>query len=122
MLLRFWAAGYIGPDARKQEFFAQHRIGDGPYRFLKHPLYFGNFLLVLGVLILYNPPRWLGISYIILFVLTYSLIALGERAYVAQKKTRKASFKLGNLKGEVSTLLVLFIVYVLYWVSLARGQ
>ena len=122
MALRLWAAGYIGPGARKHEFYAEHRISNGPYRLLKHPLYIGNFLLVLGVLVLYDPPRWLGTLYMIAFVMMYTLIALGERDYVGKKKEYKAPFILSNLRGEVSTLLVLIIVYVLYWVSLLRTQ
>jgi protein-S-isoprenylcysteine O-methyltransferase Ste14 len=122
MALRFWAAGYIGPGARKHEFYAEYRINNGPYCLLKHPLYIGNFLLVSGVLVLYNPPRWLGILYMILFVIMYTLIALGERGYVGEKKEHKAPFRLGNLRGEISTLLVLVVVYVLYWVSLLRAQ
>jgi protein-S-isoprenylcysteine O-methyltransferase Ste14 len=122
MVLRFWAAGYIGPDARKHEFLAEYGISNGPYRLLKHPLYIGNFLLVLGVLVLYNPPRRLGALYIILFVIMYTLIVLGERDFLAQKKEQKVSFKLSNLTGEISTLLVLFVVYVVYWLSLVRNQ
>ena len=122
MALRFWAAGYIGPGARKHEFSAKHRVNNGPYRLLKHPLYIGNFLLVLGVLVLYNPPRWLSALYMILFMIMYTLIALGEMDYVGEKREYKAPFKPTNLRGEVSTLLVLIVVYVLYGVGLLRNQ
>jgi len=116
LAVRIWAAGYIGPAARKNEFTAEYVISSGPYRFLKHPLYIGNFFLVLGVLLLYNPPLWLTVLYIALFVIIYTLIALGERRYLQDKVPREVAYKFSNLKGELSTLLMLFLIYVVYFI------
>jgi protein-S-isoprenylcysteine O-methyltransferase Ste14 len=117
--IRLWAAGYIGPEARKQEFSAEFRIVNGPFRIIKHPLYVGNFFLVLGVTILYNPPRYLGILYIILYITMYALIVVSESEYLKGKPGVISSYKFSNLKGEVSTLLVLAVIYAL-WFVLAR--
>ena len=115
VVLRIWAAGYIGPAARKHEFHAEHQIVNGPYRFLRHPLYAGNFFLVLGVLILYNPPRWFGLLYVFLFIVMYTLITLSERQYLEKKIKQKGQYKLGNLRGELSTLIVLGVIYLIFF-------
>ncbi|MGD8979245.1 MAG: methyltransferase [candidate division WOR-3 bacterium] len=119
--LRLWAAGYIGPTARSPAFSGTHRISNGPYRLLKHPLYAGNFFLVLGVVMMYNPPRWLGIAYIVLFLLMYGLISLGELYYLRGKPAIKAAFSVRNLQGEISTLIVMVVIYALWFWLINRG-
>ena len=121
MASRLWAAGYIGPEARKREFNAVHVIKSGPYRLFRHPLYIGNFFLVLGVVILFNPPRWLGSLYMIIFVVMYTLIAIGERQYLDGKPTIEVPYRFSNLKGEISTLIVLVIVYALFFLLNLRS-
>jgi protein-S-isoprenylcysteine O-methyltransferase Ste14 len=121
ILLRLWAAGYIGPEARGQAFYALHRVSNGPYRLLKHPLYAGNFFLVLGVIMMYNPPRWLGIAYIALFLLMYGLVSLSEEYYLRGKPAIKAAFSVRNLQGETSTLIVMAVIYVLWFWLLTKG-
>ena len=115
MAIRIWAAGYVGPGARKHEFHADHVIKSGPYRLLKHPLYIGNFFLVLGVLIMYNPPRWLSVLYIGLFMIIYTTILFGEVHYLKGKPEREECYRLRNLSGEVSTWIVLAVVYFVHF-------
>jgi protein-S-isoprenylcysteine O-methyltransferase Ste14 len=113
--LRIWSAGYIGPPARKHEFHAEHQIINGPYRLLRHPLYIGNFFLVLGVLILFNPPLWLSLLYMGLFIVMYTLISFSEKQHLREKSERRAQYRLVNLTGELSTLIVLGIIYLVYF-------
>jgi len=114
MAIRIWAAGYVGSSARKHEFHADHVINNGPYRLLKHPLYIGNSFLVLGVLIMYNPPRWLSTLYIALFIVVYTTILFGEVHYLKGKPERNECYRLRNLGGEVSTWIVLAAIYFVY--------
>jgi protein-S-isoprenylcysteine O-methyltransferase Ste14 len=118
LMIRIWAAGYIGGDARQREFQAEYIIGNGPYRYLKHPLYVGNFFLVLGVLILYNPPRWMGVMYLGVFLAVYVIILLSEADYLKGKPARETCYRLSNLGGELSTWLVLIFIYVGFFVLL----
>jgi protein-S-isoprenylcysteine O-methyltransferase Ste14 len=115
LAIRIWAAVYIGPGARKHEFLADHIIKNGPYRLLKHPLYIGNFFLVSGVLIMYNPPRWLSALYIGLFLIIYATILFSELHYLKGKPKREERCRLTNLSGEVSTWIVLAVVYFVYF-------
>jgi protein-S-isoprenylcysteine O-methyltransferase Ste14 len=116
--LRLWAAGYIGTDARKSEFHADYIIRNGPYKSLKHPIYIGNFFLVLGVIFLFNPPQWLGILYMLAFIIIYTTIVLSERRFLKNKVVKQMSYRIRNLKGEISTLLVMLIVYAVWFVLL----
>ncbi len=47
--LRLWARAHIGPHSRGRSLEAPERCAGGPYRFLAHPLYAAN-LLVLSAL------------------------------------------------------------------------
>ena len=122
LLIRTWAAGYIGVDARARKFVGEYRIIKGPYRLLKHPLYVGNFLLVVGVLLIFNPPFWMGALYVILYWSMYGAILFSEVEYMRGKPARKTNFKLKNLKGEVSTWLVVLVVYAGYFLLLGLNR
>lgn len=118
LTIRTWAAGYIGVDARARKFVGEYRITKGPYRLLKHPLYVGNFLLVAGVLLIYNPPFWMGALYVILFLSMYGAILFSEVVYMKGKTARNTNFNLKNLKGEISTWLVVLVIYAGYFLLL----
>ena len=115
-LLRIWAAGYIGTKSRDNRFTTPHLITSGPYRYLRHPLYLGNFFLVIGVILLFNPPIWLAILLIILFIIVYSMIIFGELHYLKNLPEKKVRFKLINAKGEISTIFIMCIIYLVYLV------
>jgi hypothetical protein len=84
LAVRFWASGYIGMAGRVREIGGQRRrIMGGPYRILKHPLYIGNFLLVVGMLVALRPALWLGVVVLAGFVTEYALIAVTEEAYLS---------------------------------------
>lgn len=114
IFIRIWAGGYIGQRARQNHFSAHYMITNGPYRFLKHPLYCGNLLLVVGVILLFNPPPWFAILLIILFILEYSIIAFSEFHHLKKLPKKRVKFKLTNTRGEISTVIILMIIYLVY--------
>lgn len=118
IVLRVWAAGYIGPASRQNTFAGDYVITNGPYRYVKHPLYLGNFFLVLGVMSLFNPPAWLAIILIGLFIVEYTLIVRAEQNYLTNLPRRNAQFHFGNLKNEISTVLVIIAIYIVYVINL----
>ena len=122
LALRIWAAGYLGPAGRTREFQGEYVIMSGPYRLLRHPLYVGNFLLVLGVLILYNPPFWLSALYLALFIVIYTVIIGGETRYMKGRPAREPGYDLSNVRGEFSTWLVMAVIYGVYFFLRALGQ
>jgi protein-S-isoprenylcysteine O-methyltransferase Ste14 len=118
MILRIWAAGYIGQEARKDIHVIQFVIVNGPYRCFKHPLYLGNFFIVLGVIFFFNPPMWLAILLMCLFTLEYSIIAFNELNYLRDLPKRRVKFKFSSARGEISTVLILIITYLLFLAKL----
>jgi protein-S-isoprenylcysteine O-methyltransferase Ste14 len=95
---RFWASGYIGIEGRVREIGGQRekrgvtsegeatphrRIVTGPYRLLRHPLYIGNFMLVLGMLAALRPAAWLGVVVVVGFVVEYTMIIAAEEKDLA---------------------------------------
>jgi len=112
--IRLWAAGYIGTRGRAGHFLTDYRIINGPYRICRHPLYVGNFFLVLGVVVLFRPPLWYSLVVIVSFVGMYSLIAYSESSCLHERPEQQGTYRLANLIGEVSTITVVFIFVALY--------
>lgn len=114
MTLRVWASGYIGRESRGSKFSTQHRIVNGPYRIFKHPIYLGNFLLVAGTVLLYNPPLYIGLPLIVLFLIQYGVIINAEKIYLQRLKRKIARFHFSKVKGEISTVIVLGFIFAIY--------
>jgi len=114
LIIRFWAAGYIGKKARATNFSTGCWIINAPYKYLKHPLYVGNFFLVLGVVLLFNPAIWFAVLIMVLFLFVYTLIIMSESNYLKDLPKTKAHFKLVNCKGEISTIFVVLFIILVY--------
>jgi protein-S-isoprenylcysteine O-methyltransferase Ste14 len=149
MALRLWAAGYIGRAGRDRQVNAAARasaaagrrsvaqpqlVTSGPYRYVRHPLYVGNFLLVLGSLVALSPPVWLSVAVLAFFVIEYRLIAQAEERklagafgedYVSYRNrtpsvfprfhradaSRTEHFRWSRAFSEWNTLLLLVLLY-----------
>jgi protein-S-isoprenylcysteine O-methyltransferase Ste14 len=49
-LLRSWATAYLKSEVvHDTRLHSEGLVADGPYRYLRHPLYFGNVVLMLGM-------------------------------------------------------------------------
>ena len=114
IVIRLWAAGYIGVSARTASFDTRYRITDGPYRFLKHPLYAGNLLLVTGVTILFNPPLFFALSVTVLYIVIYGMIIMSEHLYIMNLPEKKADFQFKNCAGEISTSIVVVVILLIH--------
>jgi len=116
--LRFWAMGYIGGAARAGEVGAERLVKQGPYRLFKtsrrapagHPLYFGNFLLVVAMLVALWPPVLLGLLVVGLFLVMYGTIARAEERLLARRfrdaPVEKTAFELRRTGPELATWAV----------------
>ena len=84
--IRFWGVAYAGSATRTTGGAGGDcLVTDGPYRYVRNPLYVGNFLISLGFLIMcWVWMPWMIILLIILFGLQYSLIVHLEEEYLSK--------------------------------------
>lgn len=83
--VRFWGVAYAGSATRTTGRAGGDRlITDGPFGYVRNPLYVGNFLLSSGALIMsWAWMPWLTVVFIFLFTLQYRLIVNLEEEYLA---------------------------------------
>ena len=74
MVLRVWAAGYLEKGGEL--------CADGPYRYVRHPLYLGSLLAALGFAIMIN-AMWGWAAVLPLFLALYALQVLSEERHLA---------------------------------------
>jgi protein-S-isoprenylcysteine O-methyltransferase Ste14 len=56
-LWRTWGAAYLGAGVvQDKRLHSDRLVGDGPYRLVRNPLYFGNMLFTLGFGLYASPP------------------------------------------------------------------
>ena len=82
-LLRYWAAGYI-PKYRTEKIGAPILVTWGPYRWVRNPLYAGNFIMGLGWALMLG---WMWVAaFTAAFLLLYCLIVIpAEEEFLASK-------------------------------------
>jgi len=136
LLIRIWAAGYMRKETRYKQFAARELITSGPYRYSRHPLYIANFLLTLGVLILYSTGLLITIIIMLLFIFEYYSIVTAEETFLMEtmapryeeymkstsmliglrtykNKTVRERFSPTDLLKEINTILLIAIAYFL---------
>lgn len=76
------AEGTSGRNTKKQ--VAETLNTSGFYSVVRHPLYLGNFLIALGI-VLHSLAPWLVAIYVLSFALYYERIMFTEEAFLRQK-------------------------------------
>jgi|GEM_PF-902238 len=122
LAVRFWASGYMGIEGRVREIGGRReerggkseeggrrnenggawptRIVIGPYQLLRHPLYVGNLLLVVGMLVAMKPAVWVSAVVLVGFVVEYALIVVAEEAHLAGRGGN-ADCRMQTAKGKM---------------------
>ncbi len=85
LILRFWAAGYIGEESRSKELMVHSLVTNGPYQYIRNPFYLGNFFLTLGVLLGLHLPLYIILLIIVLFWIYYAFIIRAEEDFLRKK-------------------------------------
>ncbi|HPZ09000.1 MAG TPA: isoprenylcysteine carboxylmethyltransferase family protein [Candidatus Eremiobacteraeota bacterium] len=139
--LRIWGVGYAGKTTRSHKVEAPYLVTNGPYAYVKNPLYLGNFLIGTGFSLMASG----GVSnllkiFIIFFFLFSAMLVYGtivplEERFLSEKfgteyikynkevprflpfrksySDRKGSFSWEPvIKGEINTFIYLGLAYV----------
>ncbi|MCX7836202.1 MAG: isoprenylcysteine carboxylmethyltransferase family protein [bacterium] len=82
--IRLWAVAHAGGATRTREVGAPYLVTTGPYAYIRNPLYFGNMMIYLGVVIIGNSGlEWMLPLTFVYFFIQYSLIiALEEETLI----------------------------------------
>jgi protein-S-isoprenylcysteine O-methyltransferase Ste14 len=86
-LLRFWSVSVAGSETRAtQALYCSRLVTEGPFAYLRNPIYAGNLLIYAGVGIMsmaFFP--WLLITAMSCFVLQYALIISYEEDFLKER-------------------------------------
>lgn len=89
-VLRIWAVSYAGSETRTTKFGASVLVTQGPYAYVRNPLYLGNLLIYFGVSVMANSLfpilQVIGIGY---FYLQYFFIIREEEQFLQSKFKEK---------------------------------
>jgi protein-S-isoprenylcysteine O-methyltransferase Ste14 len=79
-LMRFWGVSYAGGATRTRSVGAPQLVTNGPFAFLRNPLYFGNMFMYMGVSIFSNAllPYLLYATFFFFTFQYYFIIRLEE--------------------------------------------
>jgi protein-S-isoprenylcysteine O-methyltransferase Ste14 len=85
--MRLWAVRYAGSATRTTgQVGADELVTSGPFGHLRNPLYLGNFLLSLGILVIAWPwMPWFLVIYLVLFYFQYGAIIDLEEEFLKLK-------------------------------------
>ena len=100
-LIRMWSVSYAGGETRTTSVGAPSLCTAGPYGFVRNPIYVGNMLMYLGIVIIAGSPNLtlMALTTMAFFVIQYSLIISLEEEkldelfgsdYLAYKKNVRA--------------------------------
>ena len=85
--VRFWGVAYAGAGTRTTKRASGNRlVTNGPFGYVRNPLYVGNFLLSYGLVIMsWAWMPWTAIVFFFLFGFQYGLIVHYEEEYLSQR-------------------------------------
>ena len=99
-LLRFTAVSFVGVASRSPEIETKELVSNGPYAYLRNPIYFGNLLLYMGASILSGAflPYLLYLT-IIFFSAFYAINVRYEESFLADVFGTKYETYKNNVPG-----------------------
>jgi len=85
-IFRFVSVGYTGRTTRSKNVQSDILVTNGPYGYVRNPIYIGNFFLSLGIVISANTFfPWFILVYIMLFSIQYFFIIRYEERFLQER-------------------------------------
>jgi len=85
-VIRLISVGYTGRTTRSKNVQSDTLVTNGPYSYVRNPIYLGNFFISLGVVISANTFfPWFIILYIVLFSIQYFFIIRYEEEFLKER-------------------------------------
>ncbi len=89
-LMRFWGVSYAGGETRTSKVGASVLVTQGPFAYLRNPLYLGNMLIYFGISIMSNSLfPFLQIIGLVYFYIQYHYIIIEEENFLRNKFKEK---------------------------------
>jgi protein-S-isoprenylcysteine O-methyltransferase Ste14 len=89
-ILRFWGVAYAGGETRTTKVGASNLVTQGPFAYMRNPLYAGNILIYFGISIMANSLfPYLQIIGLFYFYLQYNYIIKEEEEFLLNKFKEK---------------------------------
>jgi protein-S-isoprenylcysteine O-methyltransferase Ste14 len=83
-MLRVWGAAYLGYDTvHHGQMQAGAVMADGPYRYVRNPLYLGGWFMMIAVSLLMTPSG--ALFTVVLLTVFFVRLILGEEAFLAKQ-------------------------------------
>lgn len=82
--LRVWGLTHIGPTTRTREICADRLVTSGPYSHCRNPLYFANFLKIMGFMVIAGNPVY-ALCVAAFYVLEFATMIPYEESFLAEK-------------------------------------
>jgi protein-S-isoprenylcysteine O-methyltransferase Ste14 len=87
-LIRSWAESYLHSSiVHDSALHGEHLVADGPYRYLRNPLYLGNLLLAIGIGVLASRTGFVVLA-VGMWIFVYRLILREEATLLASQGER----------------------------------
>lgn len=120
LALRLWARAHIGPHSRGRNLSAPERCVGGPYRWVGHPLYLANLLVVGSLGLALSGPSPATALFLAGPVALYAALARAEstRLHAEDPPARSAPlpWNLRRMRSEWASLLPPVLVWsLLVW-------
>ncbi len=122
LLLRLLGYFYLGDRGYSLKFKNEYFVTNGIYHYFKHPIYLGNFFILIGFLWFLKLPLFLSLGVIIFFLIEYSLFIYYEEKIAFNKnqnfKIIKVKPSLRNCLKELKTLFLILLSLFLFFLKI----
>lgn len=83
-LIRIWALSHAGKWTRSRRLKAPRLVTTGPYAYIRHPIYVGNFLIGLGMVVISEALVFIPV-FLVLFAAQYRAIVFEEERFLSKR-------------------------------------